>query len=508
MKNLSSLALVLALSSPLTAGLSSDREFPPTPTKDVLSEAVNASLELTSSVLLDVAMVGEVGQRTTALLKVNGSTYQVNLRPHSVRGPNYRVRAQREDGSWYQVDPGPVRTLRGTVVGIPGSVVAGAWTAEGGLEARFRFASGEDWWLQPVAKAVPGMAPSAHAFYASSAATATGKCGVIRLSNPLVEPGYDGGSGSGGASGGGSASGSVGTLTSGVITDLATDADYEYFLAWGSVSGVQQRIESVINTVNLLYEFDVAIQHQIGTQLIRTSSGAPYRAKNASKLLGQMKTEWTTNQTGVSRDVAHLFTGKQLGGDTIGYAYIGVVCNPEFGYGLAESDWSTSFAKTTDLTSHELGHNWNADHCTCTNFTMNAIIRGNNNFNPVGTIPTINFFRDAATCIGAPPTPTTVRIQAISTSLINVGQGQKKGTTTVSIADNAGNPAVGYTVAGDFTGSLIESFAGVTDQFGNVTFTTTGSTNGSVSVTFCVSNVSGGTLPYDPSSNVVFCGSN
>ena len=45
----------------------------------------------------------------------------IDLKPHSVRGPGFRLLEQRADGTLHEVDPGPERTYRGEIVGMPGA---------------------------------------------------------------------------------------------------------------------------------------------------------------------------------------------------------------------------------------------------------------------------------------------------------------------------------------------------------------------------------------------------
>ena len=55
--------------------------------------------------------------------------------------------------------------------------------------------------------------------------------------------------------------------------------------------------------------------------------------------------------------------GTNIDGSTIGIAWIGVMCNDNWGYGLSQSQYTTDIASRVQLTAHELGHNWNACHC-------------------------------------------------------------------------------------------------------------------------------------------------
>ena len=150
------------------------------------------------------------------------------------------------------------------------------------------------------------------------------------------------------------------------IAELACDADFEYFSTWGSVANVEARINSVINAVNVQFERDVSITHAITTIIVRTAEPDPYTSSDAVTLLNQFRNHWQSNHTGVQRDIAQLFTGKQIDGGTIGIAWISAVCS-SYGYSMVESDFNGtgSFACTTDLSAHELGHNWGADHCGC-----------------------------------------------------------------------------------------------------------------------------------------------
>ena len=167
----------------------------------------------------------------------------------------------------------------------------------------------------------------------------------------------------------------------------------------------------MINAVNLQYESEVGLTHQITTIIVRNVSD-PYTSLGAQSRLCQFITEWTNNQQSVVRDVAHLFTGVDLSGTTIGIASdiggTGICVNQggcsggtfgTFGsYCLSQSDFTSSFACKTDLTAHELGHLWGAFHCSCSSFTMNASITCANQFS-AGTINSITAYRDTRTCL-------------------------------------------------------------------------------------------------------------
>ncbi|MBE1300302.1 MAG: family 16 glycosylhydrolase [Alteromonadaceae bacterium] len=96
---------------------------------------------------------------------------------------------------------------------------------------------------------------------------------------------------------------------------------------------------------------------------------------------------------------------------------------------------------------------------------------------------------------------TSTVISSVLTGTASAGRGKKYGTATVTVTDDLGNPVQGVTVIGDFSGSWNESASGVTDASGTVVLQTGTTLSGGVSVSFCVTDVTGG-LPLDTSSGL------
>ncbi|MCH7703430.1 MAG: hypothetical protein IID37_17275, partial [Planctomycetes bacterium] len=319
----------------------------------------------------------------------------------SVRSADYQLKVQIADGSLVDTEPGTVRTLRGRVVEVPGSVVAGS-LLESGLQAKIVLNDDLVYWVEPLAPHLPGVAAGAHVIYNGvDVRPDHGTCGLAAAAEAKIGPltlGARGGSPCGGTY---------------CVAELGIDADVDYYQDHGSsVSQTEAQIEAVINTVNLQYESDVAVRHEITAIIVRTSEPDPYSSFDPFTLLTQFRNEWLANQGGIQRDVAHLFTGKNLNGGVIGIAYdIGAICTSN-AYCLSESDFNGSFSCATDLTAHELGHLWNGFHCGCPSHTMNSFITCANVFHPTLTVPGIVSHRDSRTCLdgeivndGTPPTP-------------------------------------------------------------------------------------------------------
>ncbi|MGP1346740.1 MAG: M12 family metallo-peptidase [Phycisphaerales bacterium] len=186
------------------------------------------------------------------------------------------------------------------------------------------------------------------------------------------------------------------------IAEIAFDADFEFYQLYGSsVSAVEQRVIETLHLVNLQYESEVQIRHDLTAIVVRTAEPDPYSSTNSSQLLAQFRSEWQNNQTDIPHDVAMLFTGKEIDGSIIGQAStLGGICTPlKYCHGQIECCGSTACA--TDLIAHELGHLWDGAHCQCSSpaYTMNPFITCANTFQPLVTRPSIEAHRDSRICL-------------------------------------------------------------------------------------------------------------
>lgn len=291
-----------------------------------------------------------------------------------MRGEGFEVLVQREPfGPLLPVAPPTVRTYRGTVVEMPGSRVAALLTgnAEMTLTASIRTAHGV-YAIQPVRDLVPKSGAGwpatpvgEHVVYFANDWVNRGGfgCGTTNAHRPL-DVGEQ--QASGGVAGTGLA-----------LADLAIDTDVEFYQRNGSdVTNTVLDVENVMNTVEFIYERDLTITYELTTIVVRTVEPDPYSSTDAGTLLCQFRAQWNgTPESFIRRDTAHLFTGKNMDGNTIGIAWVGVMCNPSafipgcggrgsVAYGVSESTFSGSITSRAALTAHELGHNWDAGHCT------------------------------------------------------------------------------------------------------------------------------------------------
>ena len=292
-----------------------------------------------------LALPAQAERAFSVELFLDGALRQVHLAPVSLRGPHFEVRVQGPEGRWHRAQVAAPRTLRGMVAGLPGSFVA-ASLVDGELTATVRLdPQANPWGVAPLRSLVQGAAGGQHVVFDTALAVGPeGECHVEAAAPEPPAP-ADGGSGA-------------------KIVEIACDADTQFFSQHGSsVDATVADIEAVLNGVDAIYDADFNIRYEIGTVLVRTSEPDPYTTSGSSALLSEFKTEWLATQGATPRDVAHLFTGKNLTGSTIGVAYSGGLCSTTQGFGLSQSLFSSSMPQRVALTAHELGHNFSADHC-------------------------------------------------------------------------------------------------------------------------------------------------
>ncbi len=156
------------------------------------------------------------------------------------------------------------------------------------------------------------------------------------------------------------------TAASYLSFDLATEADFEFFQAYGS--GANTKIQSWLNQVQTMYRDQLGLTFSLVKQVVMTSSGSRYTTLNVENLLAEFRSYERTRDHLGAADVFHLFTGKDtffVDGSSnnysvIGLAYVGVVCAyPDYSYGLTEN-FNEALNHVT--VAHEIGHNFNASH--------------------------------------------------------------------------------------------------------------------------------------------------
>lgn len=168
------------------------------------------------------------------------------------------------------------------------------------------------------------------------------------------------------------------------VVTISTDADAEWYATFGENSNAE--IAAIINTAEAIYDKYLGIRFGIVRQHAYTGD-SPYVVTDPSKLLAAFAKN-PDNAANLSFspltfnddvDLKHLFTGKDLDGQTVGLSYVGAVCwAPASAYGLSQY---MGRDLTVGIFAHEVGHSLGAQH-DATDFgsVMSPIVNTNGYF--------------------------------------------------------------------------------------------------------------------------------
>ena len=324
----------------------------------------------------ELAVPAGIPESVDVKFELDGRMETVHLVRTSLRSPKARLLLDRGSGTLEEAPLPPHRTYRGTLLST--GTVASASIIDGRITAMVDLPS-DTLFIQPASDLIPGRKAGEHVIYRHADVHPIGdhRCGndEVKLGLPdwMLDMPLDP------AAGGvvGPTEGGVGGTTPS-IAEIAFDADFEFFQLNGSNAvNVVNDIETVMNNVSTVYDRDVNITYEFTTFVVRTTAADPYTTVIMNDLLCEFRNKWNTApENQIQRDVAQLFTGKNVTGNVIGLAWLGVVCNQvgndcasvnNLAYSCVESRFTGVADFRTSLSAHELGHNWQAGHCDAAN---------------------------------------------------------------------------------------------------------------------------------------------
>ena len=128
--------------------------------------------------------------------------------------------------------------------------------------------------------------------------------------------------------------------------------------------GTNELILSILNEVEGVYNSTFGLDIDVVYQSVYTIENDPFpdSVNTSGFILSQFRNYWKDNMTHIQRDLAHMWTGKEMDGVSIGIAYTGTACSsPTFAYGVSQNIGSFAYGRFV-LTAHEIGHNFGAQH--------------------------------------------------------------------------------------------------------------------------------------------------
>lgn len=155
---------------------------------------------------------------------------------------------------------------------------------------------------------------------------------------------------------------------------IAIETDYQLYQKFGSVGGVTSYVGQMMAAISDQYFTDLQTTLSIAYLGVYSTPADPWLTQDSggstSAMLDEFRNAWVTNGWPASANLAHFVSGASLGG---GIAYVNVLCNQSFGFGVSGNisgtvNWGTWTGQPGNFTwdfvvvAHELGHNFGANH--------------------------------------------------------------------------------------------------------------------------------------------------
>jgi PKD repeat protein len=344
-----------------------------------------------------------------------GAAYVWNIRlaPRDIRSENYRVAVASEDGT-RTLPKGENKTFRGALPAKDGGEVR--LTLDEEIIFGYVETGGERFFIEPLCYYTAGAPAGQIVVYRESDVNRElgGTCALLRAEGfqeeHLHAPSKPGAEKSAGQC---------------YTVDIALAADFQLANNFGGAAGAEAFMIGVLNTVQDNYddEFSDEINYSVVTQFISTCASCdPWTTSNDGETLLNSFTNWGNNGGfGVNFSVATLWTNRDLSGTTIGIAWLGGLCS-NLKYNVCQN-FTTNASFLRVLQSHELGHNFNANHdADGAPFIMAPSVSSSTNWSSNSTQVINNFISVMANEPGcfsgcAPPAPPVASIVAPATNI-------------------------------------------------------------------------------------------
>lgn len=149
---------------------------------------------------------------------------------------------------------------------------------------------------------------------------------------------------------------------------VAVETDNQYWAKFGNDTDAIDYTGDLFAFASSIYAAEVDTSLEVSFLRLWPSSVAdPWNDSpgGTDVALYEYRDYWTANETGVSRTIGHMLSGRSLGG---GIAWLSVLCNNTYGYSLSAS-LNTTFDINNPVTmwdilvvNHEIGHNFSSSH--------------------------------------------------------------------------------------------------------------------------------------------------
>ncbi|MEM6261583.1 MAG: M12 family metallo-peptidase [Bacteroidota bacterium] len=330
--------------------------------------------------------------------------FPIHLEPNDLKADNFRLRKHTLNGI-EEVPYHEVNTYKGWVKTREGGEVR--LTISGDFVYGYLESGDDTYYIEPAAPFVG--TPSRNQYIIYNAADVVepthATCGVNTASHHRTHGSDPHASG-------------ITPLASGgcLETELAIAADYSMYNKHGGLNGVVDYMLGVMNNVEGDYTggaFSDDIEFKVVEIVVSACDSCDFltSSTDASTLLSGFYAWGATGGFENTFDLAQFWSNRDFDGSTIGLAYVGQVCNT-FRYHILQ-DFSTNADLTRVLTTHEIGHNFNASHASTTGYIMSASVSNTSSWE-AGSVTSIDAYAEGVGCLGSCAAPTCDSLDDVS----------------------------------------------------------------------------------------------
>lgn len=139
--------------------------------------------------------------------------------------------------------------------------------------------------------------------------------------------------------------------------EISALGDTLFLNRFGTEALARDEILRRLNNVDGIFSSQLGIEISVPSIDLGDSLSA---TTSASSLLNELGDLRKRSPNLYVRGLTHLFTGRNLDGTTVGIAFVGSVCDRQYGAGLTESS-NTRWVESL-IAAHEIGHSFGAPH--------------------------------------------------------------------------------------------------------------------------------------------------
>lgn len=241
--------------------------------KAIRPSAIDITIaELSQFQLFTPTLPGDLPAHIEFSMPIDGVATSIVLDKTSIRGDNFKVLVDSGNGVLNEVDPPAVRTYKGTLAGRPQTIVVGSLLPTG-FSATIHLEDATTWVVQPLSDFRPELARNGQHVSFSAAdvipdgrGCALGRPGfpISKYRSPLSQAIADGQveNQEGGIAG-----------TTPRQVEIGCETDHEFYVKNGSnVASTINDIELIVSNVNVIYDRDLNITHELGTIVVALMS--------------------------------------------------------------------------------------------------------------------------------------------------------------------------------------------------------------------------------------------